>query len=106
TGRPGEGSVMVRYADQVATARIVSLRGAALAEKAYASFEPKNFIDKLALAKWRTLHVAPSPEASDVKFLRRVYLDAMGTLPSPREITEYLADRSADKRDKLIDRIV
>lgn len=106
TGRPGEGSVLVRYADQVATARIVSLRGAALPDKAYAAFEPRNLIDQLALAKWRTIHVAPSPEASDVEFLRRVYLDAMGTLPSPKEITDFLADPSADKRDQLIDRIV
>lgn len=106
TGRSGEGSVMVRYADQVAIARIVSLRGATIPDQAYAAFQPKNFIDELALAKWRTIHVAPSPEASDVEFLRRVYLDAMGTLPSPKDITDFLADQSADKRDRLIDRIV
>ena len=106
TGRPGEGSVMVRYADQVTTAQIVSLRGAALPDQAYAAFKSKNFIDELALAKWRTLHVAPSPETNDAEFLRRVYLDAMGTLPSPKEITDFLADKSADKRDKLTDKIV
>lgn len=106
TGRPGEGSVMVRYADQVATAQIVSLRGAKLADKAYVGFQPRNFIDDLTLARWRNLHVAPSPEASDVEFLRRVCLDAMGTLPTSKEIAEFVADKAPDKRDKLVDRIV
>jgi hypothetical protein len=106
TGRPGEGSVLVRYADQVATPRIVALRGAALPDNAYAFFVPNNFIDKLALAKWRSLHIAPSPPATDAEFLRRVYLDALGKLPTPKEITDFLADKSPDKRDKLIDKIV
>jgi hypothetical protein len=105
-GRPGEGTVMVRFADQVATARIVSLRGSVLPEKAYADFRPKNFIDELALAKWRQLRIAPSPEATDAEFLRRVYLEAMGTLPTPQEVRDFLADEAADKRERLIDRVL
>jgi hypothetical protein len=106
TGQPGEGAVMVRFADQVATARIVSLRGSALPDNAYADFQPKNFIDDLVLAKWRKTHIAPSPEASDVEFLRRAYVDAMGILPTAADVREFLTDESPDKRDRLIERIL
>lgn len=106
TGRPGEGAILVRFADQVASARIVALRGSPLPNDAYAAFQPKNFIDELTLAKWRKTHVAPSPEASDAEFLRRVFLDGLGTLPSPAEVREFLADEAADKRDRLVERVL
>lgn len=106
TGRAGEGAVMVRYADQVATARIVSLSGSALPTSAYAGFQPKNFIDEFVQAKWRKTRIAPSPEASDAEFLRRVYLDSMGALPTSTEVREFLADETADKRERLIERIL
>lgn len=106
TGRAGETSVMVRYQNSVATSRIVTLTEQAQPESAYAVFQPKNFVDELVLAKWRKLHIAPSAEASDVEFLRRAILDATGTLPTPPEVRDFIADVSADKRDALIDRLL
>lgn len=106
TGRAGEGYIMVRYGSQAAMARIVSLRGPALSDNAYALFKPKNFVDELVLAKWRRIHLPPSAEAGDEEFLRRVFLDAMGTLPTPKEVREFVSDTSLDKRDQLVDRVV
>ena len=106
TGRPGETSIMIRYQDSVAAARILCRTDVALPDSAYAAFLPKNFVDELALAKWRKLHIAPSAETSDAEFLRRVSLDALGTLPTPQEVREFLADASPGKRDALIDRIL
>ncbi len=106
TGRLGEGDVMIRYDNLVASARIMLPLGQPLGDDAYAGFKPKNFIDELALAKWRTLHIAPSPPASDAEFLRRVYLQTMGILPTPQEIKDFVADAAADKRDKLIDAVL
>lgn len=106
TGRAGETSVMVRYQNCVATSRFVSLTEPAKPDAAYAAFKPKNFVDELVLAKWRKLHITPSTESDDAEFLRRVSLDAMGTLPTPQEVRDFLADGAADKRDLLIDRIL
>lgn len=106
TGRAGETSVMVRYQNCVATSRFVSLTEHAKPESAYAAFQPKNFVDELVLAKWRRLHIVPSADADDAEFLRRVFLDAMGTLPTPQEVRDFVADGAPDKRDTLIDRVL
>jgi len=106
TGRAGESSVMVRYQDCVGTCRVMAITRDATPETAYAAFKPKNFIDELLLAKWRKVHIAPSGDCTDVEFLRRVCLDAMGTLPTASEIRAFLADTSADKRDALVNRIL
>jgi hypothetical protein len=55
-----------------------------------------------------TLCVQFAPEVqtpSDEEFLRRVYLDLLGQLPTPEEVQSFLDDASADKRAKLIDRL-
>src|SRR5262249_9662508 len=45
---------------------------------------------------------APSDLCDDAEFLRRVYLDVIGTLPTPAEVRRFLADTSKDKRAKLV----
>ncbi len=106
TGRAGETSVMVRYQNSVGTARIMSLTRSALPDAAYAAFQPKNFIDELLLVKWRKLHISPSAAASDAEFIRRVFVDALGTLPTPQEVRDFEADGASEKRDSLIERVV
>lgn len=106
SGRQGEGDVMIRYGDLVASARVTLPLGAPLPEEAYAGFAPKNFIDDQVLAKWRVLHIAPSPPTTDAEFLRRVYLHNLGALPTPQEVRDFLADAAPDKRDKLIDAVL
>src|SRR5436190_8175919 len=44
--------------------------------------------------------------ASDEEFLRRVYLDLTGIIPTAVQAREFLADKAADRRAKLIDRLL
>ncbi len=50
--------------------------------------------------------VTPAPRADDAEFVRRVYLDLAGRIPMPRETYEFVYDRSANKRQKLVDRLL
>ena len=67
---------------------------------------PNNVIDTLVFAKLKRLNVRPSELCADEVFLRRAYLDAIGTLPSTQEVRDFLADHDPAKRRKLIDRIL
>src|SRR5262245_6687769 len=63
-------------------------------------------IDKRLEARWKAEAITPAPAADDSEFLRRLALDIGGRIPSPSEVHAFLADRSADKRRKLIDRLL
>ncbi len=54
----------------------------------------------------KRLDFAPAPAASDAEFVRRVYLDLTGRIPSLAQAKAFLADASADKRPRLIDRLL
>jgi hypothetical protein len=47
-----------------------------------------------------------SPLAEDAEFLRRVYLDLTGVVPSPDEVRTFLADTAPARRATLIDRLL
>ena len=65
-----------------------------------------NALDAAVFAKLKELRIVPSGLADDAEFLRRVFLDAVGTLPTPVEVRAFLADTSAGKRAKLIDSLL
>jgi hypothetical protein len=104
--RTGEGAIMVRYMGLVDVAKISVPFNKDVPASAYADFKPRNYVDELMLKKWKKLGIAPSPRAPDAVFIRRAMLDAIGTLPTPEEVTAFLADGAADKRDRLVDRIL
>jgi uncharacterized protein DUF1549/uncharacterized protein DUF1553 len=62
--------------------------------------------DALLEAEWKTAGVSPAKPATDAQFLRRVYLDLSGTLPSPEAVTAFLADAAPDKRARVIDALL
>jgi hypothetical protein len=65
-----------------------------------------NFIDTHIAAKQKKDGVYPTTIAGDEEFLRRVYLDLTGTIPTSAEVTAFVADTSADKRTKKIDQLL
>jgi hypothetical protein len=67
---------------------------------------PQGQIDELVLGRLRQLGITSARVCSDGVFLRRVYLDVIGTLPTVDEASEFLNDTAADKRRKLIDRLL
>ncbi len=54
----------------------------------------------------KKLDFAPAPPAGDAEFVRRVYLDLTGRVPSVAQAKEFLTDASTDKRARLIDRLL
>ena len=67
---------------------------------------PRNFIDEEIFSALAKAGVPSAGLSSDEEFVRRVTLDLAGRLPSPAEIRTFLADDSANKRDKWIDKLI
>src|SRR5208337_3373492 len=72
----------------------------------YPKLPEVNYVDREVFAKLRRLNIVPSELAEDAEFLRRVYLDTIGCLPSPEEVRAFLADQAPDKRAKKIDELL
>ena len=72
-------------------ALIVALAGAAAEKPLVPAFEsqtalaPQGKIDELVFAKLKQLGIQPASLCSDAVFVRRVYLDVIGTLPTAEE---------------------
>ena len=67
---------------------------------------PRNFIDEQIFGKMQREGIPHAPLATDQEFLRRVMLDLTGRIPTPAEVREFLADKAADKRARLIDQLI
>jgi len=66
----------------------------------------ENPIDALVLARLDERGVKPANRCSDEVFVRRVYLDVIGTLPAPQAVRRFLEARRPDKRAVLIDALL
>jgi hypothetical protein len=99
----GEAAVMARYQGMVATFRATVPLGVKTPDW---SFPEKTVVDKFTAKKWKELGLVPSELSSDEQFIRRAFLDITGTLPTPKQVTDFAADKGADKRDKLIDTLL
>jgi hypothetical protein len=67
---------------------------------------PANRIDALVLAKLKERGIEPANLCSDEVFVRRVYLDVIGTLPTPAEVRTFLQDGRREKRAALVDALL
>lgn len=97
-------TILVRYLDQI--------RGAELTyvdrdpDFAYTSPPAVNYVDQHVFARQKDLQLLPAERTTDAVFLRRVYLDAIGTLPTAAEAARFLDSADPDKRAKLIDQLL
>jgi hypothetical protein len=103
---PGEAAVTLWYSSRVLYSRLTVPYSNQVAADVYTNFPRRSYIDDLVLDKLKKLNIAPSKIADDSTFIRRAYLDAAGVLPSAEEVENFLADKSPDKRAKLIDRLL
>jgi hypothetical protein len=67
---------------------------------------PSCKIDGFVFGKLKTLGIQPANSCSDAVFVRRVFLDVIGTLPTEEEVTGFLNDKNPAKRAALIDRLL
>ena len=102
--RTADAAVLARYLDGITSVRLVYVRP----DPAFAfrAPPPANVIDELVFAKQKELQLLPAAVCSDEVFLRRVYLDVIGTLPTPDEARAFLDSPAADKRAQLIDALL
>ncbi|MFN0124978.1 MAG: DUF1553 domain-containing protein [Blastocatellia bacterium] len=66
----------------------------------------RNPIDRFVLARLEQEGLTPSPEADKATLLRRVSLDLTGLPPTPTELDAFLADRTPDAYEKVVDRLL
>jgi hypothetical protein len=66
----------------------------------------RNPIDAFLLSKLEAKGLSFSPAADKLALMRRAYFDLIGLPPQPDEIKAYLADKSPDAYEKLIDRLL
>jgi hypothetical protein len=69
-------------------------------------YELSQRVDAELAAVWQTNRIRPVGPATDTEFMRRVYLDLVGRIPSPSEVQEFLEDVSPNRREALVDRLL
>jgi len=104
SGKPGEAFVMARF-DQITTGtQILSIPD--LPDYKFPDEPAANYIDSLVYNKHKKVRITPSGMCDDNTFIRRLYLDVIGKLPEPAAVEKFVADKSATKREKLIDELL
>jgi len=63
-------------------------------------------IDSFVLARLEAKGIKPSSDADRATFIRRATLDAWGIIPTPEDVKVFVADRSPDAYEKLVDRLL
>jgi hypothetical protein len=102
----GEGAVVVWFSSQIVLSRVTVPYSHERVEASETQWPVANFIDERVNQKLVQLNLQPSPRADDLTFLRRVYLDTIGTLPTEQEIDEFLEDPASCKREHVVDALL
>jgi hypothetical protein len=63
-------------------------------------------IDTTLRDAWKREKARPAAAADDATFLRRAYVDLVGTIPTHDELVAFLADKDANKRGKVIEKLL
>ena len=63
-------------------------------------------LDRIVHGELKRIGQSQRPEIDDYTFCRRVYLDAIGRIPTVIELDNFINDESADKRSHLVDRLL
>ncbi|MEQ1824663.1 MAG: DUF1549 and DUF1553 domain-containing protein [Pirellula sp.] len=103
---PGEATIMARYMGRIATWSTAVPNPDPVSPDKYASLPRNNFIDDLVYKKLSTLNILPSESCSETTFLRRLFLDAIGRMPTADEVRAYLASTEPNKRESWITQVL
>ncbi|MBM80457.1 MAG: hypothetical protein CMJ78_07680 [Planctomycetaceae bacterium] len=100
----GQAAITARYLEHMATSFVVSVPD--IEGFQWPNPTEANIVDLHVNRKLKQLQYVPSAKTTDAEFLRRVSLDVTGLLPTPERTRKFLADKSKDKRAKLIDELL
>ncbi len=103
-GKRGEAFIMARY--DTHTVGIQTIVIPENLEYTRPKMPENNYIDTLVHDKLHKLRIIPSGNCTDEEFLRRVYLDVVGLLPTSEEYQSFMADKDPAKRSKKIDELL
>jgi hypothetical protein len=102
--RRGEAVILVRFLEHIEPVPLMFVEQ--LEGFVWQAPATHNYIDELVDIKLQQLQYLPSPVCEDHEFVRRVYLDVIGILPTIDETLAFLDDETPDKRARLIDRLL
>jgi hypothetical protein len=100
----GEAFVLARFGFLAQVANVIVLPNADPWQPP--AMQANNEIDTLIQQKLTKLRLAPAPQCDDQTFLRRVFVDVIGQVPTPNDVRKFLADTSADKRARIVDELL
>jgi hypothetical protein len=100
----GEAFVMARFATFTVGSQMIVLPKGLKFE--WPKIEENNYIDTLVHAKLKKLRILPGKVCDDETFLRRVYVDVIGVLPTVEEHDKFMASKDPKKREKLVDELL
>ncbi|MFN3159717.1 MAG: DUF1549 domain-containing protein [Rubinisphaera brasiliensis] len=103
-GKRGEAFVMARFATETVGSQFIVLPKGLVYEPSQE--KPVNYVDELVMNKLIKLRMNPSEVCTDEVFIRRIYIDMVGMVPTPEEYRAFVADTDPDKRAKLIDKLL
>jgi len=102
--RQGETAIRASFMGQVAVTIVTCPRDTAVRPELLA--KRNNFIDDHVMRKLAALRIPPADLCTDAEFVRRVFLDTIGLLPTGDEARAFLADKRLNKRTRLIDALL
>jgi Protein of unknown function (DUF1549)/Protein of unknown function (DUF1553) len=91
------------------TEQVVATRKASMSramDSLDAPLPRKNLIDDYVFGRMERDGIRPAPLSTDEEFLRRLYLDLTGRIPSPEQVRSFLADTNPAKRDTAVDSLI
>ncbi len=100
----GETAILVRYLEKMETSHLMFLKDVPGFE--WNNPSEANYVDKHVFEKLKQLKILPSELCTDEEFVRRVYLDVIGLLPTLDETQAFLSDTNPEKRSRLIDELL
>jgi hypothetical protein len=100
----GEAFVMARFATFTVGSQVITIPKNLKYE--WPNVPENNYIDSYVNAKLKKLRILPSELCTDEAYLRRVYLDVIGQLPTREEYDRFLASTDPKKREKLVDELL
>ena len=103
-GERGEAFVMARFHTFTIGVPFITLPKGL--QFTWPNVPESNPVDVFVNAKLRKLRVEPSPRCSDDVFIRRVYLDIVGLVPTPEEHARFMVSTLPNKRDLLVDELL